>query len=336
MNKLTENDIRPHQLIAGQKIAALTDVGRLLTRCGEFVETGCPACDRRDPLPKYTKNGMHYVTCQHCDTLYVNPRPSAEVLDWFYRGSPNYAYWSKYIFPASEQARRSGIFAPRVDRLLDICTRHDTATEALLEVGIGFGTFCTELMSRQVFKRVVGVEPTPDLARTCRERGIEVIERPIEHISADEVGQFDVVACFEVIEHLFSPLSFVEHMVRLLRPGGLMVITCPNCQGFDIETLGTVSTTVDHEHLNYFNPTSLELLLSRCGLHVLESLTPGRLDAELVRNKVLEGEFSLDGQPFLRRILVDEWEYHGQAFQDFLVQHGLSSNLWLVARKIVF
>lgn len=111
------------------------------------------------------------------------------------------------------------------------------------------------------------------------------------------------------------------------------MLTCPNGQGFDIETLGPLSTTVDHEHLNYFNPGSLSGLIKRNGMELIESFTPGKLDAELVRNKVLEGEFSLEDQPFLKKVLIDEWEHHGAAFQDFLVARGMSSNLWVVARK---
>jgi len=331
--KLTEEEIRPKNLMTGQKVAALTDVGRLLTRYSEFVEVDCPACGAHRRTAQYSKNGLRYVRCEDCQTLYVSPRPTAEVLAWFYPDSPNYAYWNAHIFPASEVSRRTRIFVPRVNRLLEICARHQTRTDSLLEVGAGFGTFCAELMSRNVFKRVVAVEPTPGLAISCRERGIEVLEMPIEEVTLQSTDLFDVVASFEVIEHLFSPLDFALQMVRLLRPGGLLLLTCPNGQGFDIETLGPVSDTVDHEHLNYFNAASLEKMLRRVGLDVLESFTPGLLDAELVRNKVLEGSFDLSHQPFLKRVLLDGWEQHGQAFQDYLIAQGLSSNLWVLARK---
>jgi 2-polyprenyl-3-methyl-5-hydroxy-6-metoxy-1,4-benzoquinol methylase len=333
VSTLKEEDIRPQDLMEGQRIAALTDLGRLLSRRSEFVAVDCPACAATERTPKYTKNGISYVECPRCRTFYVSPRPAPAVLDWFYRDSPNYAYWNKYIFPASEAARRQHIFRPRVDRLLEICSKYGVRTDALLEVGAGFGTFCSELNARGVFKRVVGVEPTPGLAATCRERGIEVIEKPVEHIDAGQAGEFDVVASFEVIEHLFQPSEFIGHMHRLLRPGGVMMLTCPNGQGFDIETLGPLSTTVDHEHLNYFNPASLSDMLARAGMQVLESFTPGRLDAELVRNQALAGAYDLRAQPFLQRVLVDEWDQHGTAFQEFLVSRGLSSNLWIVARK---
>lgn len=333
MSTLTEQDIRPAQLMAKQRIAALTDVGRMLSRCSEFVLVDCPACGANDHVTKFEKNGISYVECKGCQTFYVNPRPPSEVLDWFYRGSPNYAYWNEVIFPASEAARLERIFVPRVDRLLELCRKHEVKTNAILEIGAGFGTFCAEVKRRNVFARVVAVEPTPDLAKTCRGRGLEVLEQPVEHIQIDEAGLFDVVASFEVIEHLFAPADFVGHMARLLKPGGIMMLACPNGQGFDIETLGTASNTVDHEHLNYFNPKSLSGLLAQRGLEILESFTPGKLDADLVRNKILAGEFDVSKQPFLKRILVDEWEHLGDPFQDFLIQQGLSSNMWVVARK---
>lgn len=333
MSTLTEQDIRPVQLMAKQRIAALTDVGRILSRCSEFVHVDCPACGANNSTPRFEKNGINYVECKGCQTFYVNPRPTSDVLEWFYRGSPNYAYWNEVIFPASEAARLERIFVPRVDRLLELCRKYDVKTNAILEIGAGFGTFCAEVKRRNIFARVVAVEPTPDLAKTCRGRGLEVLELPVEQIQLDADELFDVVASFEVIEHLFAPADFVGHMTRLLKPGGIMMLACPNGQGFDIETLGAASNTVDHEHLNYFNPQSLAGLLAQCGLEMLESFTPGKLDAELVRNKILAGEFDVSKQPFLKKVLVDDWAHLGGAFQEFLVQQGLSSNMWVVARK---
>lgn len=333
MNNLSEQEIRPEHLMVKQRVVALTDVGRMLSRCGEFVDVTCPACSAVNSKSKFIKNGINYVECDGCKTLYVTPRPTPEVLEWFYKGSPNYAYWNEVIFPASEVARTQRIFVPRVDRLLEICRKYKVETTAILEIGAGFGTFCAEIKKRNVFKRVVAVEPTPDLAKTCRERGLEVLEQPVEKIELDAADLFDVVASFEVIEHLFSPADFINNMTRLLKPGGVLMLTCPNGQGFDIETLGAASNTVDHEHLNYFNPQSLAKLLTDCGLEMLESFTPGRLDAELVRNKILTGEFDVSTQPFLKNMLIDDWERLGQPFQEFLIQQGQSSNLWVVARK---
>lgn len=331
--RLREADIRPEGLMAGQQVAMLTDVGRLLTRRAEFVCVSCPACARDEADPLFEKFGLQYACCRSCGMWYMNPRPSEQVLEWFYRGSVNYAYWNRHIFPASEEARRRNIFAPRVDRVLDLCRRHGISSNALLEVGAAFGTFCVELRTREVFQRIAAVEPTPDLAATCRERGLDVFELPVEQLDIPTADRFDVVVAFEVIEHLFEPASFMRKCATLLRDGGMLALTCPSAAGFDTMTLGPLSATVDHEHLNYFTPASMHVLLGRCGFRVLEYTTPGRLDAELVRKLALSGQYDLSRQPFLRKVLIDEWDELGDQFQDFLSTHRLSSNLWVAAAK---
>ena len=334
MKRLSEEAIRPAELIEKQRIYVLTDVGRMLSKCEEFVFVSCPACGSAEAKDKYTHNGIKYVECESCETFYVNPRPPSDVLGWFYESSPNYEYWNNVIFPATEETRRQRISVPRVDRLLSLCDKFKVEKKSLLEIGPGFGSFCKELKSRNIFERIVAVEPNAALAETCRGHGLEVIEKPVEQIQLQEEELFDVVANFEVIEHLFAPVEFVEAAVKLLKPGGILMLTCPNGKGFDVETLGPLSDTVDHEHLNYFNEKSLGIMLEKAGLEVVESSTPGVLDADLVRNKILSGEFDVSNQPFLKKVLIDEWESLGGSFQDFLVEQGLSSNLWIVARKI--
>ena len=61
--------------------------------------------------------------------------------------------------------------------------------------------------------------------------------------------------------------------------------------------------------------------------------TPGRLDAELVQMAIQEGTFDVSDRPFLRRVLVEEWDRLGWPFQQFLAEQGLSSHMWMAAKK---
>ncbi len=328
---LSENDIRPDHLMVDQAKLFAADVARLLERRSEFVEVDCPACANAPRKPAWQKYEMSYVECLGCGTVYISPRPPPSLLEQYYATSENYAYWNKFIFPASEDARRERIFRPRAERLAEICGRYGIKGGTLLEVGAGFGTFGEEIKRIGTFSRVFSVEPTPDLAATCRRKGLEVIEAPIEKVKLDV--PIDVVASYEVIEHLFSPRRFLEDCAAQVRPGGLIVLTCPNVRGFDIMELREKSGAVDVEHLNYFHPASLGKLLGECGFETLEAFTPGRLDAELVRKRVLAGEHSLDQQPLLRSVLLDRWDELGEKFQDFLATNGLSSHMWIVGRR---
>jgi 2-polyprenyl-3-methyl-5-hydroxy-6-metoxy-1,4-benzoquinol methylase len=330
----SEEDIRPAHLMDPAAQAVRIDIERLLSRRQEFVRVACPACNSEASVPLFSKEGIDYEQCTSCPTFFVNPRPSPAVLEWFYAQSATYAYWNTHVFPVAEASRRELMVVPRVDLLVELCADLAVPTASLLEVGAGFGTFCEEVDSRKVFDRVVALEPTPELSTSCRSRGLETIALSFESFVAQNRGdRFSVVANFEVIEHLFSPREFLREVFSILADGGLLFLTCPNGQGFDIQLLATVSESVDHEHLNYFSPQSLSRLLVESGFEVVLARTPGRLDAELVRKKVLTGEFDLAGQPFLQRVLIDEWELHGAAFQQFIAAQGLSSNMMLVAQK---
>lgn len=333
-NNLQENDIKPFDLIAGQEKFIKADRERLLKNKADFVKVGCPACGSADSKFEFDKNGIEYVSCVQCETVYVNPRPTAEILGKCYAQSEVYEYWNKYVFPSTDEARRKGIYRERLERILGLCQKQGMSGNCtLMEIGAGFGSFCDEANKMDFFKRVIAIEPTPEGAKRCREKGLEVIQKPVEQIQLDEIVP-DIIVSFEVIEHLFSPEDFFLNCYSLLKKGGMVIISCPNIKGFDNIVLGKNSSSVDHEHLNYFHPKSLATLMNRSGFDVIESLTPGKLDVQLVKNRGVEkGILSLDDQPFLKQILVDGDEDLCREFQVFLADNLLSGHMWMAGVK---
>ena len=330
---LSEKELCPDELLAGQEAAFARDISRLQARKSEFVEVHCPACGHRDSPPVFAKFGFQYLRCPVCQTIYMSPRPSPQVMASYYSNSENYRYWAEHIFPASEAARREKINRPWLQRILEICSRHNVARDHLVEIGPGFGTFSALVNAEKAFQSVTAIEPTPEMAQACRERGVRVIEKGIENVGS-EVRPADVIVAFEVVEHLFEPTVFFQQASRLLAPNGILVVSCPNGLGFDIATLGAQSLAVDAEHVNLFNPSSIRRFGEDCGLACLEVSTPGRLDAEFVRTAVQQGRYELSGQPFLQKILIEDWESLGSAFQRFLSGNNLSAHMWSVFKKL--
>ena len=327
--EFSEESIRPQRFNDGKRSAAAEDIKYLKGNSEKFVDTDCPACDSGLSKLKFVKETFSYNSCLRCGTLYMSPRPSDELLNSFYRQSKLYAYWNEYIFPASESSRNENIFKPRVDRVAVESRKYLTRFDRFLEVGAGYGTFSNELRSRGLFKEIDSLELTPSLAESCRRRGLNVIEKSVEELSVDDY--YDAIASFETLEHLFSPRDFIRRCGRMLRSKGVLFMSMPSCEGFDVQVLGASSSSIDHEHINLFNPSSISRLLTDEGFRVLDVFTPGEIDIDIVRNKVSEGFVIKD--EFLEKLVMSDDESVRLSFQVFLKENLRSSHMWVIAQK---
>lgn len=329
---MQEEDIRKLELMEENHRLRTADVKTLLGDKKSFVNSSCPACNSRINRKLFTKGGFRFVECKKCQTVFVNPKPSKKQLDSFYRESKSIQHWNDEIYPASEGVRKQKIFKPRVKKVIALCKKHKAGKKLILDVGAGFGTFGVEIKKLKFFSSVVVVEPAKSLAETCRHKGLEVIEKTIETVDLRQKA--NVITNFELIEHLFSPKKFISACKSLLSPKGLLILTTPNIKGFDLMMLGKKSDNMTApNHLTFFHPKSLELLLQNAGLKVLEIITPGKLDAELVRKSALKDDFDVKKHPFLEEVLINNWEKIGKPFQNFLANNNLSSHMWVVAQK---
>jgi SAM-dependent methyltransferase len=82
-------------------------------------------------------------------------------------------------------------------------------------------------------------------------------------VPEDWHGKFDAVTSFFSLEHITEPLSIVENIARLLRPGGTLYGIVPN-------VLTNTADFIVIDHVNHFTHSSLDHLLSRAGLAVVE------------------------------------------------------------------
>ncbi len=329
---MKEQLIRPADLMAENAILHEQDVINLMKRKHDFVFVLCPACEHKSYEIQFEKSGFSFVSCNRCETLYINPRPTHKMMMEFFIAAKSVKHWNDKIFPTSEKSRRRDIFIPRAKLTNEICERNNIPRNTLADVGAGFGTFCQAIADLNTFEKIVAIEPCHEFAQSCRERGIDTIELPIEEVKAN---QFNVITSFEVLYHSFAPKEFLLSCWRALAPGGLLIITTPNSKGFDLLVAGQTAASLDGpNHMNSFNAQSLSTLLEHSGFEIVEITTPGKLDAEIVRKNILSGKLDISNCPFLKQVLIDEWERLGGAFQNFLSENALSGHMWAVARKV--
>jgi 2-polyprenyl-3-methyl-5-hydroxy-6-metoxy-1,4-benzoquinol methylase len=331
--RFLEKDIRPEKLVKIAKIFVEKDRRILLKNKKKYVFVTCQACFSKNEKYYFKKKGFSYSLCKKCLTYFMNPRPTVEILSNFYKNSSNYKFWNKFIFPLSEKIRQKKIFMPRVNECIKFCRKYNLNNPKILDVGAGFGTFCYLLKKSGYFSKILAIEPSYEGYLRCKKKKIEVINDVVENIQFKKKDKFQIITNFEVIEHLFSPKNFLRNIREFLAPRGLVIFTCPNGQGFDIEFLGKKSNTIDHEHLNYFNTNSIKILLKKSGYRVLEVLTPGKLDINIIEGYVRNKEIVIKDK-FYQKIFNKKNIKLKNNFQDFISSNNLSSSMFVVAQKL--
>jgi len=333
---MREADIRPSDLLNEYLRLSAEDAASWFADAGLLVGRPCPGCGKDDSDPAFQKNGFTFATCRTCRTLYANPVPTAGPLSDFYRNSPSQKYWGETFFPAVAEARREHIFRPRVARIRALLSEKSTAAVGpVIDVGAGAGIFLEEAAAAGLGTERRAIEPNGDLAALCRTKGFDTFEGFAVDAASDPAWfeQADLVTCFEVIEHVPDCAGFVAELAALAAPGGTILFTGLCGGGFDIMTLGRHAKAVSPpHHLNFLSRRGTEVLLDRCGLESLQFLTPGELDVDIVANTDREHGGLVD-DPFVRYLLDVASQDIRDNFQRFLSDNGLSSHMWVVARK---
>jgi 2-polyprenyl-3-methyl-5-hydroxy-6-metoxy-1,4-benzoquinol methylase len=99
----------------------------------------------------------------------------------------------------------------------------DLPSGRVLDLGCGDGSMTRRLRALQRFS-VAGA----DIARRG-DPGEPFFQVDLNGpLDLARLGQFDAVVCLEVIEHLRNPWKLAEDCHRLLRPGGILVLSTPN------------------------------------------------------------------------------------------------------------
>jgi hypothetical protein len=140
------------------------------------------------------------------------------------------------------------------------------------------------------------------------------------------------VVCFEVLEHVYDPLTFVQNLTGLVKPGGYVFVSTLCVDGFDIQTLWDKSNSIfPPHHINFLSVAGFERLFVRAGLDDVDVSTPGQLDVDIVRNAIKGEPDLLNGQRFLQRLDTDN--DIAENFQELLAANRLSSHAWVIGKK---
>lgn len=134
------------------------------------------------------------------------------------------------------------------------------AGDRVLDVGCGVGNFAEAVPEADY----TGLELSESAIAEARTNLLTVHNETIEWHSRRLPGHYDVVVSFQVLEHTTRPVDFLAGCRRALRPGGLLVVSVPNDDGFEGVCVNDVLNMPPH-HLSRWSEQALVGLLKETG-----------------------------------------------------------------------
>ncbi len=124
--------------------------------------------------------------------------------------------------------------------------------------GLGYLTYAIHCEGRDVLGLDVSAEA---VERATARFGPHYRTCDVSAPDRDLVGAFDAIVALEVVEHTTDPVAFVRDALTLLRPGGHLLLTTPDRDGFD--STDRWRTDPPPVHLHWFGRRSMQVLADR-------------------------------------------------------------------------
>ncbi len=325
---MKEDDIRPKKIFNEYLRLTKEDVKKFFFNV-ELEHIKCPACEGNGSF-SFCKENFYYYECDNCKTLYVNPRPKKKFFDSYYTDSASTEFWATTFYKETEQARREKIWKPKAKLISEKLNSFLNGSFTLIDVGGGYGTFSEEI-SPFIQNKPIIIEPSLHLSKAARSKGFQVIEKFLEDIiSSDLPNGKKCFTSFELFEHLHNPKEFLEVLFNLMNKDDLFIFTTLSGMGVDIQVLWENSNAVHPpHHLNFLNPKSIAMLLSKIGFKIEEITTPGQIDINIMENN----KENINDR-FWKNFLEYSSEKEKKVMQKYLSENLLSSHMMIVCRKI--
>lgn len=215
------------------------------------------------------------MECCECGLQFLDPLPDQASLDKVYKDY--YTLWGIDSSRQEVSEMKKITFRRYLKPLSSYLSKGN-----LLDVGCATG----ELMStaRDIGYEVYGVEIAPEGINRCRELFGE--ERVIgSGLRKETFPQdfFDVITLSDVLEHIPDMSGFLDILMNILKPGGVLLIVTPDTSSWIRHVMGRRWPHYKPEHLYYFNRSNLIRMFSS-GFAVL---TVGRAYKTLTLDYIL-------------------------------------------------
>src|SRR5579883_787921 len=110
--------------------------------------------------------------------------------------------------------------------LAELARHAGTNAGRILDIGCGTGGMLPQYAA---FGNACGLDPSEEAQDACRRRGVPFVRGSGAQLPFADAS-IDVITALDVIEHVRDDAGLLRELRRVLRPGGVLVLTVPAYQ----------------------------------------------------------------------------------------------------------
>jgi SAM-dependent methyltransferase len=233
--------------------------------------SSCPLCHGTNEVLIGKNADSELMYCRDCGVRHVSPIPGPRELD---------ARFNNYYGPKVEMVPQ--IFEHNRDNVLQVLAQvlmRRKGSGRILDIGCGSGYFLSRFFSSPGWQKW-GSEICADTAALAEASGIRTSTGDFANAGFEDAS-FDAVCVLDTFYYFPDPLSTLQGIRRVLKPGGILLIEVP----FAPTRLFRVSRKANRMDLFYYSPRPMVRLLKEARYQI-ESIIPlpANRQSGLIRN----------------------------------------------------
>jgi SAM-dependent methyltransferase len=228
----------------------------------------CPMCGSAPGTTlRYDFDPFRVVSCNHCGLTFLSPRLTEEAILKLYSNEEYYVSevagqgYDEYLDVRPNWIKT---FSRRLNQITNyqLPITNNQLPRKVLDIGCGPGFFLEAAQAKGY--DVYGLDPSEYIVKVAGHKFGDHIRHGVIDTADYPAESFDLVVAFDTFEHIYRPLEWLEHVRRILKPGGLLTMTTPDPSSLlaKVSGKGWVSFKLP-EHVFYWSPETIRRVLAK-------------------------------------------------------------------------
>jgi 2-polyprenyl-3-methyl-5-hydroxy-6-metoxy-1,4-benzoquinol methylase len=265
------------------------------------------------------------LQCKKCEFIQLYPLPNQIELSEFYDKNRQVKNAGINYNIATIERKAYEDTKRRVETIQRLVKKK----QRIIEIGSGHGFFLKKMAD--LGWDITGIEISKQRREDSEKRTKVKILNVNLNDNTENLGKFDIVLLFHVLEHISEPVEFLANIKKMLSKNGKLIIEVPNVKDHHLHSSKEYTEWYwQKAHLNYFSSNTLK--------HTLQKAKFKKISINGIQRYSIENFFywKINKKPQLlnpAKKVTEDFEWLEKYYKKYLEDNLVSDTIIVTAEK---